>query len=48
MAAGRGAYVWRFDSGRICLDLVATGPGGGTPRAREQLEGPARLAGWLT
>ncbi|MFJ9685187.1 CGNR zinc finger domain-containing protein [Streptomyces bacillaris] len=48
MAAGRSAYVWRFDSGRICLDLVATGPGGGTPRAREQLEGPARLAGWLT
>ncbi|MFD8728137.1 CGNR zinc finger domain-containing protein [Streptomyces sp. NPDC059611] len=48
MAAGRGAYVWRFDSGRICLDLVATGPGGGTPRAREQLEGPGRLADWLT
>lgn len=48
MAAGRGAYVWRFDSGRICLDLVATGPVGGTPRAREQLEGPARLADWLT
>lgn len=48
MAAGRGAYVWRFDSGRICLDLVATGPAGGTPRAREQLEGPARLADWLT
>lgn len=47
MAAGRGAYVWRFDSGRICLDLVATGPAGGTPRAREQLEGPARLADWL-
>ncbi len=48
MAAGRGAYAWRFDSGRICLDLVATGPAGGTPRAREQLEGPARLADWLT
>jgi len=48
MAAGRGAYVWRFDSGRICLDLVATGPAGGTPRAREQLEGPGRLADWLT
>ncbi len=48
MAAGRGAYVWRFDSGRICLDLVATGPAGGTPRAREQLDGPGRLADWLT
>ncbi|MEV4880958.1 CGNR zinc finger domain-containing protein [Streptomyces cyaneofuscatus] len=47
MAAGRGAYVWRFDSGRICLDLVATGPAGGTPRAREQLDGPGRLADWL-
>ncbi|CAM5617432.1 CGNR zinc finger domain-containing protein OS=Streptomyces cyaneofuscatus OX=66883 GN=G3I52_06250 PE=4 SV=1 [Streptomyces cyaneofuscatus] len=48
MAAGRGAYVWRFDSGRICLDLVATGPAGGTPRAREQLDGPGRLTDWLT
>ncbi|MFJ7331337.1 CGNR zinc finger domain-containing protein [Streptomyces cyaneofuscatus] len=48
MAAGRRAYVWRFDSGRICLDLVATGPAGGTPRAREQLDGPGRLADWLT
>ncbi|MER6194794.1 CGNR zinc finger domain-containing protein [Streptomyces cyaneofuscatus] len=48
MAAGKGAYVWRFDSGRICLDLVATGPAGGTPRAREQLDGPGRLADWLT
>ncbi|WP_411079361.1 CGNR zinc finger domain-containing protein [Streptomyces sp. cmx-18-6] len=48
MAAGRHAYVWRFDSGRICLDLVATGPAGGTPRAREQLDGPRRLADWLT
>ncbi|MFH8373775.1 CGNR zinc finger domain-containing protein [Streptomyces cyaneofuscatus] len=48
MAAGKGAHVWRFDSGRICLDLVATGPAGGTPRAREQLDGPGRLADWLT
>ncbi|MEW2067076.1 CGNR zinc finger domain-containing protein [Streptomyces sp. NPDC007346] len=47
MASSRGAYAWRFDSGRICLDLVATGPGGGTPRAREQLDGPTRLAEWL-
>ncbi|MEU0158145.1 CGNR zinc finger domain-containing protein [Streptomyces sp. NPDC006261] len=48
MAADRGAYAWRFDSGRICLDLVATGPAGGTPRAREQLDGPGRLADWMT
>ncbi|MDT0492126.1 CGNR zinc finger domain-containing protein [Streptomyces griseus] len=48
MAAGRGAYVWRFDSGRICLDLVATGPGGAGRGGREQLDGPGRLADWLT
>lgn len=48
MAAGRGAYVWRFDSGRTCLDLVATGPAGGVPGAREQLDCPGSLAGWLT
>ncbi|MFE2295271.1 CGNR zinc finger domain-containing protein [Streptomyces sp. NPDC059452] len=48
MAAGRGAYVWRFDSGRICLDLVATGSGGRGRGGREQLDGPGRLADWLT
>ncbi|MCX5412205.1 CGNR zinc finger domain-containing protein [Streptomyces sp. NBC_00059] len=42
MAAGTGAYGRRFDSGRICLDLVATGAGG-----CEQLDRPARLAEWL-
>ncbi|MGW1812623.1 CGNR zinc finger domain-containing protein [Streptomyces sp. NPDC002125] len=42
MAAGTGAYGRRFDSGRICLDLVATGAGG-----CEQLDRPAHLAEWL-
>ncbi|GAA2982065.1 CGNR zinc finger domain-containing protein [Streptomyces fulvorobeus] len=43
MAAG--AYDRRFDSGRICLDLVATaaGPSG----ACERLAGPAALTEWL-
>ncbi|GAA2960330.1 MULTISPECIES: CGNR zinc finger domain-containing protein [Streptomyces] len=45
MAAGTGEQGRRFDSGRICLDLVATGPG---PLGdREQLDSPARLADWL-
>ncbi|MFD4239225.1 CGNR zinc finger domain-containing protein [Streptomyces sp. NPDC058542] len=48
MAAGRGARMWRFDTGRICLDLVATEPAGGAPGACEQLDGPVRLARWLT
>ncbi|MEU6953970.1 CGNR zinc finger domain-containing protein [Streptomyces sp. NPDC045714] len=48
MAAGRGARMWRFDTGRICLDLVATEPAGGVPGACEQLDGPVRLARWLT
>lgn len=25
MTTGVGSYEWRFDSGRVCLDLVATG-----------------------
>ncbi|WP_405390471.1 ABATE domain-containing protein [Streptomyces sp. NBC_01102] len=45
MAAGTGSYGRRFDSGRICLDLVATAAG--TSGACEQLDGPARLAEWL-
>ncbi|MFE5240265.1 MULTISPECIES: CGNR zinc finger domain-containing protein [unclassified Streptomyces] len=45
MAAGTGAYGRRFDSGRICLDLVATGAG--PPGGCEQLDRPARLAEWL-
>ncbi|WP_371623737.1 CGNR zinc finger domain-containing protein [Streptomyces sp. NBC_01116] len=47
MAAGRGARTWRFDTGRICLDLVATEPAGGAPGTCEQLDGPVRLARWL-
>ncbi len=39
--------MWRFDAGRICLDLVATEPAGGVPGTCEQLDGPARLAQWL-
>ncbi|TXS55399.1 CGNR zinc finger domain-containing protein [Streptomyces sp. t39] len=48
---------WRFDSGRLCLDLVATAPGPhppGGPAAQgpagppaEPLAGPGRLARWL-
>ncbi|MEU0136156.1 CGNR zinc finger domain-containing protein [Streptomyces sp. NPDC006296] len=45
MAEGTGAYGRRFDSGRVCLDLVATGAE--TSGARERLDRPARLAEWL-
>lgn len=45
MAAGTGAYDWWFDSGRISLDLVATGAG--PSGVGEQLAGPAPLAAWL-
>ncbi len=45
MAAGKGSYDWRFDSGRLCLDLVATGIG--TSGACELLDGADRLADWL-
>ncbi|MFD4028557.1 CGNR zinc finger domain-containing protein [Streptomyces sp. NPDC058576] len=48
MSAGRGARMWRFDAGRICLDLVATERAGGAPGTCEQLDGPERLAQWLT
>ncbi|MFB7230936.1 CGNR zinc finger domain-containing protein [Streptomyces fimicarius] len=48
MAAGRGARTWRFDTGRICLDLVATERAGGVPGTGEQLDGPGHLAQWLT
>ncbi|MFJ4706351.1 CGNR zinc finger domain-containing protein [Streptomyces anulatus] len=47
MAAGRGTRMWRFDAGRICLDLVATEPAGGVPGSCEQLGGPVHLARWL-
>ncbi|WP_329117980.1 CGNR zinc finger domain-containing protein [Streptomyces sp. NBC_01465] len=40
---GSYAYELRFDSGRICLDLVATGV-----HPVEQLDCGERLAAWLT
>ncbi|MFI2783190.1 CGNR zinc finger domain-containing protein [Streptomyces sp. ALB3] len=45
MATVSGASGRRFDTGRVCLDLVATGAAasGGC----ERLDGPARLAEWL-
>lgn len=48
MAAGSGSYGWRFDSGRICLDLVATGepPPRGAVRA-DRLDRAERLERWL-
>ncbi|MFE5961216.1 CGNR zinc finger domain-containing protein [Streptomyces rubiginosohelvolus] len=48
MAVGRGARMWRFDAGRICLDLVATERAGGVPGTCEQLDGAGHLAQWLT
>ncbi|MGW6457463.1 CGNR zinc finger domain-containing protein [Streptomyces sp. NPDC055078] len=43
-ATGTAPYDWRFDSGRVCLDLVATGePDSG----REPLAGAGRLGHWL-
>ncbi|MCX4823461.1 ABATE domain-containing protein [Streptomyces sp. NBC_01142] len=46
MAAGMGAYEWRFDSGRVCLDLVATSEAVcGVP---DPLAGAGRLGRWLT
>ncbi|MFF0330989.1 CGNR zinc finger domain-containing protein [Streptomyces fimicarius] len=46
--AGRSARTWRFDAGRICLDLVATERADGVPGTCEQLDGPAHLAQRLT
>ncbi|MEV6396430.1 ABATE domain-containing protein [Streptomyces sp. NPDC051907] len=44
-ATGSPLYAWRFDSGRICLDLVATSePAPGGPGT---LEGSGQLARWL-
>ncbi|MFE2939129.1 CGNR zinc finger domain-containing protein [Streptomyces sp. NPDC059255] len=43
--AGTGGNGWRFDSGRICLDLVATGEPAGGRRGR--LDGTAALGRWL-
>jgi predicted RNA-binding Zn ribbon-like protein len=51
-AAGTGgshAQPWRFDSGRICLDLVATAQEADRrPGGREPLAESGRLASWLT
>ncbi|MEU0147872.1 CGNR zinc finger domain-containing protein [Streptomyces sp. NPDC006288] len=44
MAAGTGVHDRRFDSGRVCLDLVATGADSGD---RERIDRPAGLAEWL-
>ncbi|MFJ2175641.1 CGNR zinc finger domain-containing protein [Streptomyces sp. NPDC087851] len=44
-AAGAGAYGWRFDSGRVCLDLMATAePAAG---GRGRLDGAVPLGRWL-
>ncbi|MER7729062.1 CGNR zinc finger domain-containing protein [Streptomyces sp. NPDC096323] len=45
MATRGGSYDWRFDSGRLCLDLVATGAGG--PGTADPLDRPEGLADWL-
>ncbi|MER7045664.1 CGNR zinc finger domain-containing protein [Streptomyces jumonjinensis] len=42
-ATGTAPYDWRFDSGRLCLDLMATAPECGP----EPLAGPGRLGHWL-
>lgn len=44
-ATGRGSYDRRFDSGRLCLDLVATGAG--SPGTADPLDRPEGLADWL-
>lgn len=41
------SYDLRFDSGRLCLDLVATVGSRLSPHPVERLDGPARLAEWL-
>ncbi|MER6232324.1 MULTISPECIES: CGNR zinc finger domain-containing protein [Streptomyces] len=45
MAEGTGTHGRRFDSGRFCLDLVATAAE--TSGAGEQIGRPERLAEWL-
>lgn len=46
---GSHAQPWRFDSGRICLDLVATAQEADRqPEGREPLAEPGRLTSWLT
>jgi hypothetical protein len=44
-ANGSARSPWRFDSGRVCLDLVATA--GDADRGPEPLAGAGRLGLWL-
>ncbi|MEU0370551.1 ABATE domain-containing protein [Streptomyces sp. NPDC006283] len=47
-AASVGSYQWRFDSGRICLDLVATAPDADRHTdGPEPFADPKGLAHWL-
>ncbi|MFE7135146.1 CGNR zinc finger domain-containing protein [Streptomyces sp. NPDC057638] len=46
-ATGSAHGDWRFGSGRICLDLMATAEAPAPP-GREPLAGPGRLDDWLT
>ncbi|WP_329387098.1 CGNR zinc finger domain-containing protein [Streptomyces sp. NBC_01716] len=49
MTTGVGSYEWRFDSGRVCLDLVATGEPDPKGFEEKPPEGDAGLLGrWLT
>ncbi|WP_393063567.1 CGNR zinc finger domain-containing protein [Streptomyces sp. LN549] len=45
MAARKGSYDRRFDSGRLCLDLVATAAG--SPGTADPLDRSEGLADWL-
>jgi predicted RNA-binding Zn ribbon-like protein len=48
-AGGSHAQPWRFDSGRICLDLVATAQEADRrPGGRDPLADPGGLTSWLT
>ncbi|TVL89139.1 ABATE domain-containing protein [Streptomyces sp. SAJ15] len=45
--AASASYDLRFDSGRVCLDLVATVGGRLSEEPVERLDGPERLRAWL-
>ncbi|MEV4440316.1 ABATE domain-containing protein [Streptomyces sp. NPDC049577] len=47
MAASAASYELRFDSGRLCLDLVATVGGRLSEAPVERLDTPERLKVWL-
>ncbi|MFE7121056.1 CGNR zinc finger domain-containing protein [Streptomyces sp. NPDC057654] len=47
MAAATASYDLRFDSGRLCLDLVATVGGRLSEEPVERLDTPERLRAWL-